>query len=430
MLNPKLLYNNFEWVAEKLARRNFFLNSDKLFKQNNLRKILQKKVEKLQTERKNISKNIGLAKSRGENCLSLCEFVTELNKKITSIKSEIQILKNQIQQYQLSLPNVPDDQIPDGFKEENNLEIMRWGELNNFNFTPLDHLTLGQLVGQIDLSSAVKISGTRFAVIKGKIACLHRALSQFMMDLHTKDHGYQEYYLPYLVNQSSLYGSGQLPKFYSDLFHVRSVTDQIKKDAYTLIPTAEVPLINLMKDVIVNEDDLPIKMVAHTPCFRSEAGTYGYKTHGLIRMHQFDKVELVQITHPDQSTQILEEMTQHAEKVLRLLKLPYRKMLLCAGNISFTACKTYDLEVWLPSHNTYCEIASCSNIRDFQARRIKARFKSKIYKKNKLLHTLNASGVALGRALVAILENYQLEDGRIAIPSILHPYMNGVTFID
>lgn len=430
MLDPKLLYNNSEWIAKRLARKNFFLNFDKLYEQNNLRKTLQKKIEKLQNERKTTSKIISIAKSRGENIISLCKLTASIKKKITSIKYEIRSLQNKIQQFLLSLPNIPDDHIPDGYKKENNLEILRWGKFNDHNFTPIDHLTLGQSLDQIDVSCAVKIAGKRFVVMKGKIACLHRALSQFMMDLHTKQHGYEEYYLPYLANQDALYGAGQLPKFYEDLFHTQSIANQLQKKIYTLIPTAEVPLVNIMRDVILNEDDLPIKMVAHTPCFRSEAGTYGQISHGLIRVHQFDKVELVQIVHPDISSQVLEEMTQHAEKVLQLLNLPYRKILLCAGNISFTACKTYDLEVWLPSHNAYCEIASCSNIRDFQARRLKARFKSKIFKKIKLLHTLNASGVALGRTLAAILENNQLKDGRIEIPTVLHPYMHGITYID
>lgn len=429
MLDPKLLYNNFEWVAKRLARKNFFIDFNEFNKRYELHKLLQKKLEKLQTERKSMSKIIHLAKYQGKNISCLCKTAESLNDKITLIKSEIKISLNQIQQYQLSLPNIPDDNIPDGSTVDNNLEIMRWGKLKTLDFKPLDHLTLGKLNEQIDLPSAVTVSGTRFVVMKGNIAYLHRALSQFMMDLHTKDHGYQEYYVPYLVNKESLYGSGQLPKFYEDLFHVQPISDQLKKDCYTLIPTAEVPLINLMKNVILNEDDLPIKMVAHTPCFRAEAGTYGHRSHGLIRLHQFDKVELVQIVHPHQSSQILEEMTQHAEKVLQLLKLPYRKILLSTGNISFAACKTYDLEVWLPSHNTYCEVSSCSNIRDFQARRIRARFKSKIYKKIHLLHTLNASGVAIGRALVAIIENYQLKDGSIKIPEILYPYMNGLTHI-
>lgn len=430
MIDPKLLYRNYEWVAKRLARRNFIINWDMLCKQCDLCKILKKKIEKLYIEKKNISKIINFTKSKGENILKLRQHSNLLNKEIISIKSKIQSLQNEIKKYQLSFPNIPDDCVPNGHKEENNVEIMRWGQINNFNFTPLDHIKLGNLIGQINFSNAAKISGTKFAILKGKIAYLHRALAQFMLDLHTKNHGYEEHYVPYLVNQESLYGSGQLPKFYSDLFHIHPISSQLKQESYTLIPTAEVALINLMKDVLLKENDLPIKMVAHTPCFRAEAGTYGHRTHGLIRLHQFDKIELVQIVHPDHSNQILEEITKHAEIVLQLLKLPYRKILLCSGNMSFASSKTYDLEVWLPSHNKYCEISSCSNVRDFQSRRIKARFKSKFYKKPRLLHTLNASGIAVGRAVVAILENYQLKDGRIEIPTVLHSYMNGMTHIE
>lgn len=425
MLNPDLLYNNFEWVAKRLARRGFVLNITQLREQNNLRKIFQKHIEKLQIEKKSTAKIINASKSSGESILSLYTMSKSINKKLISAKSEIKMLNKKIQEYYLSIPNIPDDNIPDGYKEQDNLEIIRWGNFNRRCFDPIDHLTLGSRIGDIDLLSAVKISGTRFAIMKGKIARLHRALSQFMMDLHTQTHGYEEYYLPYLVNKESLYGSGQLPKFYSDLFHTQIISTKSHINPYTLIPTAEVPLINLMRNVILYEDDLPIKMVAHTPCFRSEAGTYGHRDHGLIRTHQFDKVELVQIVHPDRSTQALEEITQHAEKVLQLLKLPYRKVLLCAGNISFASCKTYDLEVWLPAHEAYCEISSCSNIKDFQARRIKARFRCNNHDKQvKFLHTLNASGLAVGRTVVAILENYQLKDGRIAIPSVLRSYMN------
>lgn len=425
MLDLDLLYNKTTWVAEKLTRRGFFLNINQLQEQNNLRKILQKNIEELYIKKKTISKTIETSESKKENILSLRKTSQLLKNKIISLKSEIKILQNNIYQHCLSIPNIPDDQIPSGFKEKDNLEIIRWGNLQHHDFHPIDHLQLGKQINGIDLLNAVKITGTRFAIIKGKIAHLHRALSQFMIDLHTKNHGYEEYYLPYLVNKASLYGSGQLPKFYVDLFHTESTLKTSQINSYTLIPTAEVPLINLMRNVILNENELPIKMVSHTPCFRAEAGTYGHRDQGLIRTHQFDKVELVQIVHPDQSNQALEEITMHAEKVLQLLKLPYRKVLLCAGNISFASCKTYDLEVWLPAHNSYCEISSCSNTKDFQARRIKARFKStKSNKSIKLLHTLNASGVAVGRALVAVLENYQLKDGRIAIPSVLQPYMN------
>ncbi|ADV33780.1 seryl-tRNA synthetase [Candidatus Blochmanniella vafra str. BVAF] len=435
MLDPKLLYNNTDWVYKRLARKQFLLNTSELRQQNNLRKVLQKKIEKIQSDKKSISKIIGKIKSQQEDIQSLCKQANLLNDQLTSIKFKIKVLQKKIKQYQLSLPNIPDDNIPNGTTEQDNVEIMRWGNLNRYDdFKPIDHVTLGKLIGEIDLSSASKIAGSRFIVLKGKIARLYRALSQFMMDTHIKNHGYQEYYVPYLVNTDSLYGAGQLPKFYKDLFHTQSIVDincsKIKNKSYTLIPTGEVPLINLMRDIIVNEDELPIKMVAHTPCFRLEAGTYGYRTHGLIRTHQFDKVELVQMVHPNKSTQALEEITNHSEQVLQLLELPYRKTLLCAGNISFSSCKTYDLEVWLPTHNSYCEIASCSNVKDFQARRIKARFRNKIYKKTMLLHTLNASGLAVGRTLVAILENCQLQKDRcIKIPKVLHSYMHGITHI-
>lgn len=428
MLDPILLRNQYDWVAKKLARRKFLLDIDKLRQQESLRKILQKQTEALQFERKMRSKIIGLAKARGEDIELLCKDGLSLAEKLMSIKFKYTTLKKEIKEYALSLPNIPDDQIPDGVNDQDNLEVMRWGNPFQYDFPLRDHITLGKLLGGLDFFSATKLTGSRFVVMKGKIAHLHRALSQFMIDLHIKMHGYTEYYLPYLVNKTSLYGAGQLPKFYKDLFHIRPLSSKVS--SYTLIPTAEVPLINLMRDVLLNEEELPLKMLAHTPCFRAEAGTYGQNNRGLIRMHQFDKVEMVQIAHPDCSMQTLEEMTSHAEKVLQLLKLPYRKMLLCAGNIGFTACKTYDLEVWFPAYDAYCEISSCSNIGDFQSRRIKARYRDKINKKIKFLHILNASGIAIGRALAAILENYQLEDGRIEIPSVLSPYMYGLTHIN
>ncbi|URJ30351.1 serine--tRNA ligase [Candidatus Blochmannia vicinus (nom. nud.)] len=428
MLDPNLLRSNLDVVIKKLARRKFIFNTDKFRQQESLRKILQKKTESLQTERKVKAKIIGIAKMHGENVEFLRQEAYILGKKLTSLKLESKTLQKIIRQYELSLPNIPDDQVPYGFSDQDNLEIMRWGEPGQYNFPLRDHTELGALTNGLNFSDATKLTGSRFVVMKGQIAHLHRALSQFMIDLHTKCHGYEEYYLPYLVNEMSLYGSGQLPKFYKDLFHIKHLGSET--NSYTLIPTAEVPLINLVRDVILDEKELPIKMIAHTPCFRSEAGSYGYNTRGLIRMHQFDKVELVQIVHPDKSMQTLEEITGHAEQVLQLLKLPYRKMLLCTGNIGFSSCKTYDLEVWLPACNTYCEISSCSNVGDFQARRIRARYRGKTHRKTKFLHTLNASGVAVGRALAAVLENYQLEDGRIAIPSVLYPYMNGITHIN
>ncbi|URJ32514.1 serine--tRNA ligase [Blochmannia endosymbiont of Camponotus sp.] len=428
MIDPNLLRSNLDLVAKKLARRKFILNINEFRQQESLRKILQKKTESLQTERKAKAKIIGIAKSRGENVEFLCQEAYVLGKKLISLKLENKALKNRIKQFELSLPNIPDDQVPDGFRDQDNLEIMRWGKPGQYNFPIRDHVALGAFTNGLDFANATKLTGSRFIVMKGQIAHLHRALSQFMIDLHVKRHGYEEYYLPYLVNQESLYGAGQLPKFYEDLFHMQHL--QSGTNPYTLIPTAEVPLINLVRDVILDEEELPIKMVAHTPCFRYEAGSYGHHTRGLIRMHQFDKVEMVQVVHPDKSMQILEEITSHAEQVLQLLKLPYRKILLCTGNIGFSSCKTYDLEVWLPAYNAYCEVSSCSNVGDFQARRIRARYKGRMHRKTRLLHTLNASGVAIGRALAAVLENYQLEDGRVAIPSVLYPYMNDVTHIN
>lgn len=428
MLDPTLLRSNYNWVAEKLARRNFVLDINKLRKQESLRRILQKKTENLQFERRMKSKIIGMAKARGENIDLLCKDAYGLGRKLVLIKSENKILQTEIKKYELSLPNIPDDQVPDGYDNRDNLEIMRWGDPRQHDFPLRDHVELGKLIGGLDFSSAAKLTGSRFVVMKGKIARLYRALSQFMIDLHIKMHGYEEYYVPYLINKASLYGAGQLPKFYEDLFHTQPMHSTL--DTYTLIPTAEVPLVNLMRDIIINEEELPIKMIAYTPCFRAEAGTYGQYGRGLIRMHQFDKVEMVQVVHPHDSMQALEEITGHAEKVLQLLKLPYRKMLLCAGNIGFSACKTYDLEVWIPTYNAYCEISSCSNVRDFQSRRIHARYRDKINKKIKFLHILNASGIAIGRALVAVLENYQLQNGHIAIPSVLLPYMQGLTHIN
>ncbi|PLK58143.1 serine--tRNA ligase, partial [Candidatus Palibaumannia cicadellinicola] len=307
--------------------------------------------------------------------------------------------------------------------------VQRWGEPRKYNFLVRDHVSLGEMIGDIDFTAGVKLTGSRFVVIRGQIARLHRALSQFMLDIHTQQHGYQEYYLPYLVNQTSLYSSGHIPKYAEDLFHIQPLSEDKQTSVYTLIPTAEVPLINLLRGEIFDENILPLKMTSHTPCFRSEAGSYGRDTRGLIRMHQFDKVEMVQAIKPEQSMQALEEMTGHAEKVLQLLNLPYRKMLLCTGDMGFSSCKTYDLEVWFPAQNNYREVSSCSNIGDFQARRMLARYRSKDDNKLHLLHTLNGSGLAVGRTLIAVLENYQRADGRIEIPEQLLPYMKGLAFI-
>jgi len=317
--------------------------------------------------------------------------------------------------------------VPTGKNEDENVEISKWGTPKQFDFEIKDHVDLGEMADGLDFSSAVKISGSRFVVMKGQFARMHRALAQFMLDLHTEQHGYTEMYVPYLVNSDSLYGTGQLPKFSEDLFNMRPATEE--DEPMSLIPTAEVPLTNMVRDVIVKEEDLPMKITAHTPCFRSEAGSYGRDTRGLIRMHQFDKVEMVQIVKPEDSKAALEELTGHAEEVLRLLELPYRKIVLCTGDMGFGSTKTYDLEVWVPAQNTYREISSCSNCKDFQARRMQARFRRKGEKKPELVHTLNGSGLAVGRTLVAVLENYQQADGRIKIPEVLRKYMNNAEYI-
>ncbi|ANE77161.1 serine--tRNA ligase [Dickeya solani] len=430
MLDPNLLRNELDAVAEKLlARRNFKLDVEALRTLEERRKVLQVETENLQAERNSRSKEIGAAKSRGEDIEPLRRDVNELGEKLDAAKAELQQVLNHIETISLTIPNMPDDCVPPGKDDSENQEVLRWGEPRQFDFPVRDHMDLGELTGGLSMALGVKLTGARFSVMKGPVARLHRALAQFMLDLHTSEHGYQEAYVPYLVNHNTLFGTGQLPKFGEDLFHTKPLSEEAETSNYALIPTAEVPLTNLVRDEILDDDTLPIKMTAHTPCFRSEAGSYGRDTRGLIRVHQFDKVEMVQIVRPEESMQALEELTGHAEKVLQLLKLPYRKVLLCSGDMGFGACKTYDLEVWLPAQNTYREISSCSNMWDFQARRMQARCRSKSDKKTRLVHTLNGSGLAVGRALVAVLENYQQADGRIEVPEVLRPYMNGLQFI-
>ncbi|CRL59435.1 MULTISPECIES: serine--tRNA ligase [Proteus] len=428
MLDPNLLRNELDAVAEKLARRGFTLDVEKIRQQEERRKVLQVETESLQAERNSRSKSIGAAKARGEDIEPLRQEVNLLGEKLEVAKAELEVLQAEIRDYALTIPNMPDDSVPNGKDDSENVEVSRWGTPKTYDFELKDHVTLGELTDGLDFASAVKITGSRFVVMKGQIARLHRAITQFMLNLHTEEHGYQEMYVPYLVNHATLYGTGQLPKFSEDLFHTKPLEEEAESQ-YALIPTAEVPVTNMVRDVILEEDDLPLKMTAHTPCFRSEAGSYGRDTRGLIRMHQFDKVELVQIAHPEKSMEALEELTGHAEKVLQLLNLPYRKVVLCTGDIGFGSRKTYDLEVWVPAQNTYREISSCSNMWDFQARRMQARFRSKGDKKTQLVHTLNGSGLAVGRTLVAIMENYQMADGRIEIPEVLRPYMNGLEYI-
>ncbi|KKD01303.1 MULTISPECIES: serine--tRNA ligase [Photobacterium] len=429
MLDSKLLRTELDATAEKLAHRGYTLDVETLRSLEEQRKSIQVKTEELQSLRNSRSKLIGQLKGKGEHeeADKVMAEVAGLGAELDEAKKALAEIQSQLSDIELSIPNIADESAPIGKDEDDNVEISRWGEPKTYDFEVKDHVDLGEMAEGLDFASAVKLSGSRFIVMKGQFARLHRALAQFMLDLHTQEHGYTEMYVPYLVNQDSLYGTGQLPKFGEDLFNTKPATEE--GVGMSLIPTAEVPLTNMVRDTIVDEAELPIKMTAHTPCFRSEAGSYGRDTRGLIRMHQFDKVELVQITRPEDSMAALEELTGQAEKVLQLLQLPYRKVILCTGDMGFGAMKTYDLEVWLPAQNTYREISSCSNVGDFQARRMQARFRRKGEKKPELVHTLNGSGLAVGRTMVAVLENYQQADGRIEIPEVLRPYMGGLTHI-
>ena len=433
MIDPNLLRNNLAEVAEKLKiKRGFTLDVAKITQLEEQRKALQVKTETLQAERNARSKAIGAAKARGEDIAPLLAEVDHMAAELEQGKVELDKVQNALNDIALNIPNIPADEVPLGKDDSENLEVSRWGEPRKFDFEVKDHVALGENLQGLDFASAVKLTGSRFVVMKGQIAKLHRAIAQFMLDLHTEQHGYTEAYVPYLVNHDTLYGTGQLPKFSEDLFHTKPLEGQDPNEVqrtYALIPTAEVPVTNLVRGDILEAENLPLKMTAHTPCFRSEAGSYGRDTRGLIRMHQFDKVELVQIVEPEKSMEALEELTGHAEKVLQLLGLPYRKVLLCTGDMGFGSCKTYDLEVWVPAQNTYREISSCSNMWDFQARRMQARCRSKGDKKTRLVHTLNGSGLAVGRTLVAVLENYQNADGSITVPEVLRPYMGGLEVI-
>ncbi|TWX51612.1 serine--tRNA ligase [Colwellia hornerae] len=425
MLDPKLFRNDIEATAAQLAKRGFSLDTALLIDLEEQRKAFQIKTQELQNQRNTRSKSIGQAKARGEDIQPLLAEVSQLGADLDAAKTEQDDVLAKIDDILSAVPNLIDHSVPDGASEDDNVEIKRWGTPRIFDFEVKDHVDVGAGIGNgLDFESGAKLAGTRFAVLRGQIAKMHRALAQLMLDVHTEEHGYQEMYVPYLVNQDSLYGTGQLPKFGEDLFH----TDLSNKK-FSLIPTAEVPLTNLLRNEIVEETELPIKMCAHTPCFRSEAGSGGRDIRGLIRQHQFDKVEMVQIVKPEDSFTALEALTGHAEKILERLELPYRTVILCTGDIGFSATKTFDIEVWLPAQNTYREISSCSNMGDFQARRMQARFRSTETKRPELLHTLNGSGLAVGRTLVAILENYQQADGSVKIPTALQPYMNGLTQI-
>ncbi|SJL83319.1 serine--tRNA ligase [Vibrio palustris] len=434
MLDSKLLRAELDETAAKLARRGYQLDVDTIRSLEEKRKSIQVEVENLQSKRNSISKQIGQLMSKGdkEGAEEIKQQIGSLGNDLDAKKVELVSLQEELDAIALGIPNIPADEVPDGKDEDDNVEVSRWGTPKTYDFEVKDHVDLGEMGDGLDFASATKLTGARFVVMKGQFARLHRAIAQFMLDLHTEQHGYTELYVPYLVNADSLYGTGQLPKFGADLYHTEPLTEKVDDEELrrlSLIPTAEVPVTNLVRDEIVDEEQLPLKMTAHTPCFRSEAGSYGRDTRGLIRMHQFDKVELVQVTKPEDSMDALEELTGHAEKVLQLLELPYRKVILCTGDMGFGAKKTYDLEVWVPAQNTYREISSCSNTGDFQARRMQARFRRQGQKKPELVHTLNGSGLAVGRTMVAILENNQQADGRIEIPQVLQKYMNGHTHI-
>lgn len=436
MLDSKFLRNDLADTAAKLATRGFQLDTEKLAQLEARRKDLQTSTQELQNERTTKSKSIGQAKARGEDIQPLLESVAGLGDKLDAAKAELSELLAEIETIALGVPNLPHESVPVGKDEDENVEVLKWGEPRNFDFEVKDHVDVGEGLDKgLDFETGTKLSGARFTVMRGQVARLNRALAQFMLDQHTEQHGYTEAYVPYLVNADSLFGTGQLPKFAEDLFHTQPITGQSENEdeqdsrKLSLIPTAEVPLTNFARDVIFDEAELPLKLTAHTPCFRSEAGSYGRDTRGLIRQHQFDKVELVQVVKPEDSEKALEDLTGHAEVILQKLNLPYRKVILCTGDMGFSATKTYDLEVWLPAQNTYREISSCSNMGDFQARRMQARFRAKGAKKPELAHTLNGSGLAVGRTLVAVLENYQNQDGSVTVPEVLVPYMNGVTQI-
>jgi len=425
MLDSKYLRQDIAQTAERLAQRGFILDVDTINALEESRKALQVKTQELQSERNTRSKSIGQAKARGEDIKPLLESVGQLGAELDAVKAEQDEVLAKLKDIALTLPNLHDESVPQGKDEDENVEILKWGVPKQYDFEVKDHVDIGEALDKgLDFEAGVKLSGARFTVMRGQMARLHRALAQFMLDTHTLKNGYTEMYVPYLVNKESLYGTGQLPKFSADLFHTEALVED--QHTFSLIPTAEVPLTNLARDEIFEEAELPVKLTAHTPCFRSEAGSYGRDTRGLIRQHQFDKVELVQLVKPEDSIEALEELTGHAEQILQALELPYRKVILCTGDMGFGSSKTYDLEVWLPAQDTYREISSCSTMNDFQARRMQARFKRKGSKKPELLHTLNGSGLAVGRTLVAVLENYQQADGSVVVPAVLKPYMAGI----
>lgn len=424
MLDPKLLRSDLEMVAQRLAKRGFTLDTARLEALESRRREIQTETETLQNERNTRSKAIGKAKAAGEDIQPLLDEVSDLGDRLDAAKQRLADVQAEWESLVEGLPNLPHDSVPQGADEADNVELHRWGNPRDFDFEVQDHVDLGAKHRNLDFDLAAKLTGARFAVMRGEIARLHRALTQFMLDKQTLEHGYEECYVPYMVNEASLTGTGQLPKFGEDLFRLDD------ERGYHLIPTAEVPLTNFARDEIIDYKTLPMKLTAHTPCFRSEAGSHGRDTRGMIRQHQFDKVEMVQLVAPESSYEALEEMRGHAEAILQALGLPYRVVTLCTGDMGFGAAKTYDLEVWLPSQETYREISSVSNCEDFQARRMQARYRHPEHKKPQLLHTLNGSGLAVGRCLLAILENYQNVDGSITIPDALRSYMGGIDKIN
>ncbi|MEN9595698.1 MAG: hypothetical protein RL236_132 [Pseudomonadota bacterium] len=424
MLDPHLFRTDLEFVTEQLKKRNFAFNPENYSELEARRKSVQTKTQELQNARNSSSKAIGQAKAKGEDVQLLLDQVANFGDELKAAETELSEIQNELDTLMSGIPNLLDLSVPEGKSEDDNLEISRWGDLPMFDFEVKDHVDLGTSRNLLDFELGAKITGSRFVVLNGQLARLQRALIQFMLDTHSSENGYQETYVPYLVNAESLRGTGQLPKFEADLFKAS------ENPALYLIPTAEVPVTNIVRDVIVDARNLPLKFVCHSPCFRSEAGAYGRDVRGMIRQHQFEKVEIVQIVKPEDSAQAHEELTNHAEMILQKLKLPYRKMLLCAGDTGFSSCKTYDLEVWLPGQNAYREISSCSNFRDFQARRLQARWRNPETGKPELVHTLNGSGLAAGRTLIAVMENYQDADGRIHIPEVLLSYMGGLNVIE
>ncbi len=422
MIDIQLLRNDLDTVAARLASRNFTLDTEAFASLENERKALQTRMQELQATRNATSKRIGQAKAKGEDVASIMAEVASLGDELKCAETAFELVQDKLNALLLTIPNLPNESVPTGKDETANVEVRRWGTPKQFDFEVKDHVDVGTPLG-LDAETGAKLSGARFTVLRNQIARLHRALAQFMLDTHTGSHGYVEMYTPYIVNAEVLYGTGQLPKFAEDMFRVERGTSD--EQTQYLISTSEISLTNTIRDSILKAADLPVKMTAHSPCFRSEAGSYGKDTRGFIRQHQFDKVEMVQIAHPEKSYEALEEMVGHAETILQKLGLPYRVVALCTGDMGFSAAKTYDLEVWLPAQNTYREISSCSSCEAFQARRMQARFKNEAGK-NELVHTLNGSGLAVGRTLVAVLENYQQADGSVIVPEALLPYMGGI----